>query len=157
MKERRKDEGKQEEILISFSWDFWNSRWSCLNEPFWITSFLVMSCPKQNKTKRNIETIHLNAGKDGLCAKLSLWWEGITSYAVISGRSSSQHEIWTIPNNFRFDSRLIILLKLEHWETIWYYCTNNTCKIPGLPWETVFSGFTMSCSENNKRKIFSDI
>ena len=62
---------------------------------------------------------------------------------------------WIFPYNFRFDSKLIILLKLEHWET--FDTINTTCKIPDLPWEIAFSGFTVSCSENNKKKIFLNV
>ena len=60
-----------------------------------------MSCPKQNKAKQNIEPIQVNAGKNGLWAKLSFWYEKIMSYLVISGRPSSQHKKET---------------KTKHWE-----------------------------------------
>lgn len=133
MEQRKWEKGKQEEMLISFSWDFfWNWQCSCLNEPLprWITNFLRISCP--NRMKQKIEPFR--AGKDGLYTKSLMRSDHKLSSYICQVRffinkhceddwnwSCSRSWMTIIPNNFRFDSKLFLLLKLEHWETIWYY------------------------------------
>ena len=69
--------------------------WAILNYKF---SRDVLPQTEQSKTKYRAHStewafsIQVNAGKNGLWAKLSFWYEKIMSYLVISGRPSSQHK-----------------------------------------------------------------